>query len=213
MSLVYLHTSARATFAASGARIPRTELRGLQSVDTLLRNASMLADSLGVEARERADAVRSAAYEQGLLQGREAALIAILGTLEVERRTLGLLADRIGHVVEQCIRSLIGEVGDGDLFRQRVRHAVRTLSIDGQATLRVAPGQAHLAKEVLRDLEQQSGADLRWMAVHVDERCQQDEFAIETAVGFVDARLTTTLGEARRIIEQAIRRAGEQLPQ
>lgn len=213
MGLVYLHGAARGQLAAAGTRIGREELVRLQGIDALLREAEATAASMVAVAGERAEAVRRSAFDDGQRQGREAALVAILGTLEVERRMIELLADRIGGVVEQCVRSLIGQVGATELFARRIQHAVRSLTPDGRATLHVAPAQAHLAQEAIALLAEQSGTDLRWVAIHLDEHCQPDEFVIETDIGFVDARLSTTLQGARRIIEQAIRRAGEQLPQ
>lgn len=213
MGMIYLRGTGGDAIALGGTRVPAAELAMLKTADRVLREAVGAADEIGREAREQADRARREGNEKGRLEGREAALIEILGTLDVEWRMRDVLAERIGHVVEQCMRSLIGDIGSADLFRQRVRHAVRTLVPDGQATLHVAPGQAHVAKAMLRDLEEESGSDLRWLTVHVDEGRLPDEFVIETAAGFVDARIATTLADARRIVEDAIRRAGEQWTQ
>lgn len=212
MSLILMQARPPLAVAPTGSVIRRDAYVQLQNIDAMLREAEASAARLVTEARERAEDVRSAAYADGLRQGREAALTAILGTIEIERRMIDLLADRIGRVVEQCIRSLIGQVGVAELYHRRIQHAVSNLTPDSHATLHVAPGQAHLAQEALTQLAERSGADLRWIVVCVDEHCPADEFVIETHVGFVDSRLATTLQDARRIIEQAIRRAAEQLP-
>ncbi|MFN9805551.1 MAG: type III secretion system stator protein SctL [Betaproteobacteria bacterium] len=212
MSLLLLKAESHAALIASDAVIRRDVFRQLHDIDCLLREAQASAQEMVHRAREEADALRAAAYEDGLLRGHEAAVVAVLSTLDVERRMMDLLADRIGKVVEQCIRSLIGQVAAAELYQSRIRHAVSTLVPEGQATLHVAPGQAHVAQEALARLVERTGADLRWIAIRVDERCPVDEFVIETQVGFVDARLSTTIDDARRIIEQAIRRAADRLP-
>lgn len=211
MTVICLHSSTKSTLSASALRIPRAAFEALRSVDTLLRDAETLARSIERDARLRAEEVRAAAYQQGQAEGREAALVAILGTVQVEQRMLGLLGERIGHVVEQCLRSLVGQADANELFGARIAHAVRSIATDGAVTLHVAPAQAHLAKEALRTLEQQSGVDLKWLSLHVDEGCPEGDFVIETAVGFVDARVQTTLDHARRIIEQAVVRAGQEV--
>ena len=212
MALLLLKADPKAVLVASDAVIRRDAFSRLHDVDALLKEAQAAAQELLRNAREDADAVRTAAYEEGLCRGHEAAIIAVLGTLDVERRMMDLLADRIGKVVEQCIRSLIGQMAATELFQSRIRHAVSTLVPEGQAVLHVAPGQAHIAQEALARLTERTGADLRWITIRVDEHCPEDEFVIETQVGFVDARLSTTIADARRIIEQAIRRAAERLP-
>jgi type III secretion system HrpE/YscL family protein len=212
MALLLLKADPQAACIASDAVIRRDAFRRLHDVDSLLKEAQAAAQELLQQARDEADAVRTAAYRDGLCQGREAAIIAVLGTLDVERRMMDLLAERIGKVVEQCIRSLIGQVAASELYQSRIRHAVSTLVPEGQVMLHVAPGQAHIAQEALARLIERTGADLRWITIRVDEHCPVDEFVIETQVGFVDARMSTTIDDARRIIEQAIRRAAERLP-
>lgn len=212
MSLLYFRSSERSLAVSSPSLIKRGVLERLVDVDELLLDADAIATSLRESARQDAEDALAVAREEGFRRGREEGLVAILGTLEIERRMLDLLADRIGRVVEQCIRSMVGQVGLAELFGARIQHAVSTLTPDGQATLHVAPGQAHLAQEALAQLAARSGGDLRWISVRVDERCPADEFVIETPLGFIDARLKATLDDARRIIEQAIRRAGDRLP-
>jgi type III secretion system HrpE/YscL family protein len=212
MGLILLKAGAQGAAIAADGVIRRDVFRRLHDIDSLLREAQAGADELIEDARSQADAVRAAAYDDGYRSGREAALVAILGTLEVERRMMDLLADRIGRVVEQCIRTLIGQMGAAELYQSRIRHAVSTLVPDGQATLHVAPGQAHVAQEALALLVERTGVDLRWISIRVDDHCPADEFVIETQLGFVDARLSTTIDDARRIIEQAIRRAADRFP-
>jgi len=212
MSLLLIRSHGRDIAVAAEGLIKRAEFDRLADADRVLYAARADAAAVLAEAHEEAALIREQAYAEGLRSGHEAAIVAVLGTLEVEQRMIDLLADRIGGVVEQCIRSLVGQVGMADLFRARIQHAVSSLAPGGGATLHVAPGQAHIAKEALAELAASAGVDLRWIVVQVDERCPPQEFMIETAVGFIDARLSATLSDARRIIAQAIRRAGERLP-
>jgi type III secretion system HrpE/YscL family protein len=202
--LVLHHTDGEPGLAVRGARIERRRFNTLQKATQVIQAAREAADSLREEseallAQEQAQA-RDAGYARGLAD----AMVAVMGTLETERRLRQLLADRMADVVEQCVRSLLGDTGPTEVFQQRVRQLLRNNPSGSRATLHVCPAQAHLAHAVLAEQANAVGGDLAWLTVHSDEQCQLDALVLETRVGFIDASIDLTLAQARELISRAV---------
>lgn len=211
MSLVVLHRTASTTLAFSGGRVERGAFRCLKLGDEVIREAKAAAQALREENVAQIAAELADANERGFTQGLSDGMVAVLGTLEVERRLRELLAERMADVVEQCVRSMLGEMGQAEVFKQRVRHLLRSSPAGSGATLHVCPAQAHLAHAIVAELSNLGGGDLSWLTVYSDDHCAPDVLVLETRVGFVDASIDLTLAAARDIISSAVRRAAASL--
>lgn len=194
-----------------GARLPREAFSALSLADTVLREAEVAAAQLREQTAEILKLQRLEAYAQGLAQGRAEGVVAVLGTLEVERRMRELLASRLADVVEHAVRSVLGDLGPQALLRQRVLHLVRTAATPGPATLYVCPEQLALAQSAVAELAQTIGGEVTAMVVVSDAGCAVDELRLETKVGFVEASLELTLQATRDIVARALAHATARL--
>ena len=211
MSFAVLHRHHDSTMLLSGRHIERAAFQVLVSADRLLDEAAVAAQALRNDVERLVQAQRAEAHETGLREGRADGVLAVLGTLEVERRMRELLASRIADVVEQCVRNVLGDMGPVEVFQRRVRQLLRSGAAGGAATLHVCPAQAHLAQAIVDEQAQVAGGELNWLTVFSDDHCARDSLVLETRVGFVDSSIELTLNGARDIISRAVLRATSQL--
>ncbi len=199
------------TLLFDGARLPRGSFHALRLADSVLREAEAAAAQLREQTAEVLDAQKLEARAQGLAQGRADGMVAVLGTLEVERRMRELLAGRLADVVEHCVRSVLGDLGPQALLRQRVLHLVRTAATPGAATLSVCPEQLAQAQVAVAELGETMGGDVAALVVVSDARCAFDTLLLETKVGFIETSLEVTLQDTRDIVLRALAHATQQL--
>lgn len=211
MSLTLLHRDGEHRLALAGTRIERQVFKVLGSAQALWTEADAAVTRQQQQAQAEAVHLRQQAWEQGYAEGRVDGVTSVLGSLEMERRARALLFERLVELVEQCVRSMLGSLGDAELFRQRVQHLVRNHRAAGSARLRVCPSQAHWALAAVAELIPVADGELPWLSVVVDDECAPDALVLETRVGFVDASVVLTLEGARRVIEAALQRAEQGL--
>ena len=211
MSFAVLHRHNDNTMFLSGRHIERGAFQVLLSADRVLDEADVAAQALRDDMDRMVQAQLAEAHAIGLREGRADGTLAVLGTLEVERRLRELLASRIADVVEQCVRNVLGDMGPVEVFQRRVRQLVRSGATGGAATLHVCPAQAHLAQAIVDEQAQVAGGALNWLTVFSDDHCARDSLVLETRVGFVDSSIELTLSAARDIISRAVARATSQL--
>ena len=207
MTFAVLHKGEADLLLFSGSRIKKFAFKELVASDELLcaaqASAQLLLENVERTTGEQFERGREAGFEQGRVEG----MIAVLGTLEVERRMRDLLTGQISALVEQCVRNILSEVGPEEVFRRRVLRLIRGGSASGASKLHVNPGQAHLVHDMLAVHTRDIGADMTWLAVLSDESCARDTLVLETQVGFVDASLDLTLAGVSDIIGRAVDRA------
>jgi type III secretion system HrpE/YscL family protein len=216
MSFLVLHRVAGAVqgdaaVAVRATRIERSRFETLKSASAVLQAAHAAADQLRAESEQVLAAQAMQAREAGFAKGEADAMVAVMGTLETERRLRQLLADRMADVVEQCVRSLLGDMGNTEVFQQRVRQLLRNNPQGSRATLHVCPAQAHLAHAVIAEQASMAGGELAWLTVHSDEQCAPDALVLETRVGFIDASVDLTLAQARDVISRAVQGAAARM--
>jgi flagellar biosynthesis/type III secretory pathway protein FliH len=160
-------------------------------------------DDSEAESFRQLEKAREAGFEQGRLEG----IVAVMATLEVERRMRELLTAQIASLVEQCVRNILSEIGAEEVFRRRVQRLIRGSATVGGSKLHVNPGQAHVVHTMLAKHKQDDGGDLSWLTVTSDETCARDTLVLETQVGFIDASLDLTIASFRDILSRAVDRA------
>jgi type III secretion system HrpE/YscL family protein len=212
MSLGLFHRTADREIRMQGSRIERQAFTALREADALLHDATLVAQRIREEAEAAAQALLVQARSEGFAQGRLEGMQAVIGTLALEERLRVLLADRLAGIVEQCVKSLLGDMGFAEAFKQRTRQLLRSATPAGGVTLHVHPAQAPLAREVVAEMAREHGAELPWLRIHADDHCADNTLVLETQVGFIDANVELTLEAARHAIAQAFAQAEQQLP-
>jgi type III secretion system HrpE/YscL family protein len=212
MSFMVLHRlDGEAIITASATRIERGRFDALQTAGGVLRAAQLAATALREDSEQLLAAREEEAREAGYAQGVSDAMVAVMGTLDTERRLRQLLADRMADVVEQCVRGMLGDIGPREVFQQRVRHLLRNSPAGSNATLHVCPAKAHLAQAVVAEMAAAAGGELSWLSIYSDEQCGPDTLVLETRVGFVDASIDLSLASARELISRAVQGAASRL--
>jgi type III secretion system HrpE/YscL family protein len=212
MSFLVLHRlDGEPIITTKATRIERSRFEALHEASGVLRAAQHAAEAMREDSEyllaTREEEARQAGYERGMAE----AMVAVMGTLDSERRLRQLLADRMADVVEQCVRGIIGDPGSREVFGQRVRQLLRAAPAGSNATLHVAPAQAHLAREAITQVAAAAGGELTWLSLYVDEQCPSDALVLETQVGFIDARIELSLAAAREAISRAVQGAASRL--
>jgi type III secretion system HrpE/YscL family protein len=211
VTFAVLHQDKDSTLTFNGARIERKAFQELVTSDELLTQAKAAAqamlDNMATESAKHFATAREEGFERGRAEG----LVAVMGTLEVERRLRELLTSQIALLVDQCVRSILSEIGPEEVFKRRVHRMIRGASTGGHCKLHVNPGQAHIVHALLAAQVQDAGANLGWLSVASDEACARDTLVLETQIGFVDASLDLTLTSFGDILHRAVERAASLL--
>jgi type III secretion system HrpE/YscL family protein len=189
-----------------GTRIPRDTLFTLQDSSALLRAAQAEAHALREQAISEAAQSLQAARVQGFAQGRLDAMAALLQGLTLEQRLRALISHRLANIVLHCIRSVLGEIGESALLRQRILHllgrsadAALGTPLEG-ATLTVCPAQLPSVQAMLGAL----GASLGGLRVVADPECASDVLRLETPRGFAQSELELTLQQTHDLVQSAV---------
>jgi flagellar biosynthesis/type III secretory pathway protein FliH len=182
-----------------GTRIPRDTLFTLQDSSALLRAAQAEAHALREQTISEAAQSLQAARVQGFAQGR-------LDAMALEQRLRALISHRLANIVLHCIRSVLGEIGESALLRQRILHllgrsadAALGTPLEG-ATLTVCPAQLPSVQAMLGAL----GASLGGLRVVADPECASDVLRLETPRGFAQSELELTLQQTHDLVQSAV---------
>ena len=204
----------------SGERLPRDTFQAMRLADNVLREAEAAADELRARTAATLQAQTQDARAQGFALGKAEGLAAVLGTLEVEQRMRQWLSEQLAEVVEQCVRSLLGELGEPALMRSRILHLLSLgaaqASGAGQVTLHVHPAQAMLVQSVVDGLIQapsepaqgaESQGSFAGLIVEPDPHRAVDSLLLETRTGFIESDLELTLQQTKSLLLQALMHA------
>ncbi len=169
-------------------------------------------------ARERAEveALRDAAREEGLHEGREEALAALVPALEALNqaaeglRAEGLArADRLeAHAVDLGLflaeRVIGGAIAvEPELVVEAVRGALRAIVERERVTVLVHPEDLSLVAEAMDGLRATLGG-IEHCEVQAERRVSRGGAVVRTPDGDVDARVETKLQRAREVVEAAL---------
>jgi flagellar biosynthesis/type III secretory pathway protein FliH len=169
-------------------------------------------------ARERAEveALRDAAREEGLREGREEALAALVPALEALNqaaeglRAEGLArADRLeAHAVDLGLflaeRVIGGAIAvEPELVVEAVRGALRAIVERERVTVLVHPEDLSLVAEAMDGLRATLGG-IEHCEVQAERRVSRGGAVVRTPDGDVDARVETKLQRAREVVEAAL---------
>ncbi len=215
----------------SGTRIPRETLRAMNLADNIVKEAEAAAAQLREHGQATVEAQKRLGYSHGFAQGHARAFVAVLGTMEIERRLRELLSHRLADIVEHCLRSLLGDMGESQLMRQRITHLLASAGASagagtpaaapgapaapagsvpaplGSATLYVGPEQFTLAQRIVAEFSHGAPGHIAGLNVVLDERRAPDALLLETKVCFIDSNLTLTLQEMRSMVQYALAHA------
>ena len=211
-----------ASLLFSGERLPRDTFQAMRLADSVLREAEIAAHELRARTAATLHAQTQDARAQGFAQGKAEGLAAVLGTLEVEHRMRQWLSEQLAEVVEQCVRSLLGELGEPALMRSRILHllSLEAAQASGasRVTLHVHPAQAALIQSVVDELIQApseappsepthsaaSQGSFAGLKVEMDPRRAVDSLLLETRTGFIESDLELTLQQTKDLLRQAL---------
>ena len=171
-------------------------------------------------ARAEADAIRAAAREEGLADGRaEAALalapviIALQDTIaDVSARAQTMAADFEADAVQLAFALAEKVVGaaveaDGGLLVEAVRGALRGIVDREQITVMVAPDDLEALRSAVGELRGELGG-MEHVEVQADRRVERGGAVIHHVAGEVDARPSAKLERAREVVATALAERG-----
>jgi flagellar biosynthesis/type III secretory pathway protein FliH len=180
--------------------------------------ADAVMDALAA-ARQEADAIRAAAREEGLAEGRAEALLAVAPAVQALEAAAAAVA------AEQAAAADRLEVGAVDLALflaervvgaavavesgrvvETVRGALRGLVERERVTVLVNPDDLELVRDAMDGLRSSLGG-IEHCEVQAERRVGRGGALVRTPDGDVDARLETKLARAREVIEAELGRS------
>jgi flagellar assembly protein FliH len=204
-------TSADFSFEALEApvvQVSAAPARAVPGADTVM--AAM------AQAEAEAEALRAAAREEGLREGREEALVALTPALEALTQAVEGVqasqyarADRLeAHAVDLALflaeKVLGGALAvDPSIVVESVRGALRGIVERERVTVLVHPDDLEMVRGALDDIRASLGG-IEHCEVQAERRVSRGGAIVRTPDGDVDARLETKLVRAREVIEAAL---------
>jgi len=167
-------------------------------------------------AEAEADALRAAARAEGLREGREEALAALMPALEALNQAVEAMqleqyarADRLeAHAVDLGLflaeKVLGGALAvDPERVVESVRGALRGIVERERVTVLVHPDDLELVRDAM-DAVRASLGGIEHCEVQAERRVSRGGAIVRTPDGDVDARLETKLVRAREVVESAL---------
>jgi flagellar biosynthesis/type III secretory pathway protein FliH len=167
-------------------------------------------------AEAEADALRAAARAEGLREGREEALAALMPALEALNQAVEAMqleqyarADRLeAHAVDLGLflaeKVLGGALAvDPERVVESVRGALRGIVERERVTVLVHPDDLELVRDAM-DAVRASLGGIEHCEVQAERRVSRGGAIVRTPDGDVDARLETKLLRAREVVEAAL---------
>jgi flagellar assembly protein FliH len=167
-------------------------------------------------ARAEIEALRGAAREEGLREGREEALAALVPALEaLNAAAEAVRADALGrtdrleaHAVDLGLFLAERVVGgaitvEPELVVEAVRGALRGIVERERITVLVHPEDLSLVAEAMDGLRATLGG-IEHCEVQAERRVSRGGAVVRTPDGDVDARVETKLQRAREVVEAAL---------
>ena len=204
-------TSAEFSFEALDApavNAPSTQAPAAPGPDAVLAAVA--------RAEADADAVRAAAREEGLREGREEALAALAPALEALNQAAEAVqadqfarADRLErHAVDLGLylaeKVLGGAIAvEPELVLEAVRGALRGIVERERVTVLVHPEDLELVRDAMDDVRASLGG-IEHCEVQAERRVSRGGAVVRTPEGDVDARAETKLLRAREVVEAAL---------
>jgi flagellar biosynthesis/type III secretory pathway protein FliH len=171
-------------------------------------------------AEAEADAIRAAAREEGLREGREEALVALAPAVEaLEQAAAALRADALAqaerlelHAVDLGLFLAEKVVGGAlavtpDLVVEAVRGALRGIVERERVTVLVHPQDLELVRDAMDGVRGSLGG-IEHCEVQAERRVSRGGAVVRTPEGDVDARFETKLQRAREVVEAALGTSG-----
>jgi flagellar biosynthesis/type III secretory pathway protein FliH len=168
------------------------------------------------EAESQAEAMRAAAREEGLREGREEALAALAPALEALNQAVEAMqleqiarADRLeAHAVDLGLFLAEKVIGgalavDPSLIVEAVRGALRGIVERERVTVLVHPDDLELVRDAMDDIRASLGG-IEHCEVQAERRVSRGGAVVRTPDGDVDARVETKLVRAREVVEAAL---------
>jgi flagellar assembly protein FliH len=168
------------------------------------------------QAEAEADALRVAAREEGLREGREEALAALAPALEALNQAAEAVqaaqfvrADRLeNHAVDLALflaeKVLGGALAvEPERVIEVVRGALRGIVERERVTVLVHPEDLELVRDSMDDLRASLGG-IEHCEVQAERRVSRGGAVVRTPDGDVDARVETKLQRAREVVEAAL---------
>jgi flagellar assembly protein FliH len=168
------------------------------------------------QAEAEADALRAAAREEGLREGREEALVALTPALEALTQAVEGVqasqyarADRLeAHAVDLALflaeKVLGGALAvDPAIVVESVRGALRGIVERERVTVLVHPDDLEMVRDAMDDVRASLGG-IEHCEVQAERRVSRGGAVVRTPDGDVDARLEIKLQRAREVVEAAL---------
>jgi flagellar assembly protein FliH len=168
------------------------------------------------EAEAQADAMRVAAREEGLREGREEALATLTPALEALNQAVEAMqmeqiarAERLEvHAVDLALflaeKVLGGALAvEPGLVVEAVRGALRGMVERERVTVLVHPDDLELVRDAMDDVRGSLGG-IEHCEVQAERRVSRGGAIVRTPDGDIDARVETKLVRAREVVEAAL---------
>jgi type III secretion system HrpE/YscL family protein len=182
------------------ARIIRADLEAPRLVPKLVADAGERAREIIAEAERQAEALRTAAQDEGRAQGRAEHAAAMLALAEERELALAAIEPQAVELALLAAKRVIGQElqHTPELVAQMVAPLIQRLRRAQSVSLRVHPDDRAALEASLASLRAASSAGT--LRIETDPSLSRGDCVLHSEIGSLDARVDTQLAALRRAL-------------
>jgi type III secretion protein L len=165
--------------------------------------AAAAAKELRDSTRAAFDAEKERGHGEGVAEGKREMALQMMEMTAKNLRSFSNYEDVVLNIVMRSLRRIVGEMGDTELIKRIVSHALQVVRNQKKAILKVNPDQAPAARESVAAWTKQ-GNQIELLEVVADGRLGKSCCLVETEIGTVDASLEVQMDAIRRVLEKTL---------
>lgn len=178
----------------------------LEQASDIIAEAEKRAAEILVAAQERYHEEERRGYEAGEARAEREAVARLLEEQAVLDSGLASLVEELTRLVGDCLRQMVGAIGQTELISGFITHAIRSMRRQKRIRLSVSPGRLSQIRE---HVERVTAEFPEIELIDVQENTALDDlrFLLEAESGRIEGSVETSLAEMENLLLAAIRRA------
>jgi type III secretion protein L len=187
----------------AGKIVRADELQTLLDADAIIAAAQAEAQRIVQEAREEFERQKKLGYEDGLNEGKLEMAMKMVDSVGYAVDYFSNLESKVVELVMKALKKILGDLDARDRVVHVVRTAIGAARNQPNVTLRVAPGDAEIARERLTEITGPYPG-IHFLEVVPDARLAPTACILETEMGVIDASLDMQLAAIEKSLLRSV---------
>lgn len=182
--------------------IKKQDLAHYYAASEILEKSRELAEASDKKAREDYQKRFEEGYAKGVEEGRDEYSLKIMENVMAQLDALEALEKQVVEVVIDAVNKVIGEIDRGELITRVVAKGMNAVRGEKRILVRVSRYEENAVREALRESLIAPDGGTGYLEVIGDSSLKSGDCIIETALGVVEASLSSQL----KILENSLRK-------